>query len=374
MKVKSIILILAAFVLGPLCFWSGIHDYRNSQRLAAQGRTATAEVLDRVTQYRSRGANRYYLSVQFQTETAQDIRMRVPVTQETYSHANTGGTTTVRYLPSNPNLCAVGETVNTWMGSFVSGSVLLLSGCVLMFAARARSNTRKAAVKVAGHVAGLCETHYEYASVNANDFGHLDLGWYGASQQWLEKKGFGLLGDEENLTFRRTSKGNRTLLRTMLSRDGTCLAYIYHFKPNTTRGASGGEGFRILELQTHFANGAFLTTSNAEAAGKLNSPPGIDALHLTATASREEVFAAHTRRLEAFLSANPGIAPGLMTSLDDVHRVQNALQAIKAAYRGNTGITKEELQRIAGSRLAPCQIDALHAEVVKVRCEQQKAA
>src|SRR5438105_4352325 len=133
MKVRNTVVIFAAIILGPLFFWSGINAYQNSQRLAAQGRTAPAEVLDRLMKIRTRGPNRYFLSVQFQTETGQNIRERVQVNKDTYAQATTGGTTAVRYLPSDPRVCAVGEAVNTWRSSFVSGSVLLLSGCVLVF-------------------------------------------------------------------------------------------------------------------------------------------------------------------------------------------------------------------------------------------------
>ena len=63
-----------------------------------------------------------------------------------------------------------------------------------------------------------------------------------------------------------------------------------------------------------------------------------------------------------------------MMTLDDVHRVQNVLQQIKAAFRQNTGITREELQRLAGPRLCPQQIDALHADVAKLHAERSQNA
>jgi hypothetical protein len=155
----------------------------------------------------------------------------------------------------------------------------------------------------------------------------------------------------------------------MLSRDGTALAYLYHFKPAPPLRA--GQGFRIMELQTHFANGFFICTSNAEAAGKLDSPPGVDAVHLLANTSLEEILASHGKRVAACLANNPGLSAGRMSTLDDVHRVQNTLQAIKAAYRRNKGISQEELQRLAGSRLCPEQIAAIHTDVEQVRSERE---
>ena len=138
--------------------------------------------------------------------------------------------------------------------------------------------------------------------------------------------------------------------------------------------ALGGDGFRILELQTQFTNGAFLTTSNAEAAGKLDSPPGVDALRLPAQTSLDAIFAAHGQRVSASLTTNPGVAAVRLSSPEDVHRSQNVLQQIKAAFRKNAGISKEELQRLAGNRLGPEQIEALHADVQKIHGERNQTA
>ena len=64
-----------------------------------------------------------------------------------------------------------------------------------------------------------------------------------------------------------------------------------------------------------------------------------------------------------------------MATLEDIHRAQNVLQGIKAAYRRNVGIARAELQRLAGARLDSAQITELHKDVVRLHAEQnQKAA
>ena len=374
MRIKSLLLIAIAAVLGPWLLYSGVKDQQNSQRLAAEGKTTTAQVLDRTIKSGSRGGDRYYLTVKFQTEAGQTVQQRVLVTKTEYLEDVAGSNVSLRYLASAPTVCAVGEPVATWRGKWTSGTIMLLSGGVLAVCARRRKSTREVAEKVAESVNALCESHYEYIPVNAKEFKHLDLEWYDASHRWLEESGFAFLGDEENLTFRRTSKGNRTLLRTMLSRDGACLAYLYHFKPLTPAASLTGGGLKILELQTHFANGAFICTSNAEAAGKLDSPPGVDALRLPANTPLDAIVAAHAQRVGACLANSPGLAAARIGNLEDVHRVQNVLQQIKSAWRRDKGISQEELQRLAGNRLAPEQIQALHAEVEEVRAERQRNA
>ncbi len=374
MNVKSMLLIAVAFVAGPWLLWTGLKEYQNSKRLAAEGRETTAQVLERAVKPRTRGGNRYYLSVQFQTTAGKFARGRVQVNQSEYLQDTLGSTVTVRYLPSNPAICAVGEPIPVWTNILTSGVVLLVSGCALLVSHRRLGSTRVVAVKVVERVGALCESQFEYASVNAREFGHLDLTWYDASQRWLEKRGFGLLGDEENLTFRRTSKGNRTLLRTMLAREGTWIAYLYHFKPSGLARAVAVNGFKILELQTQFGGDTFVCTSNAEEAGKLDSPPAVDALRLPANSSLDAVVESHAQRVGAFLAGNPGVVALRMASLEDVHRAQNVLQGIKAAFRRDTGITKEELERLAGNRLGTEQIVALHAEVEKLHAEQNRKA
>ncbi len=375
MKLRNLLLVTVAAMLGPWMICSGVKDYQNSKRLAAEGKTATAQVIDRSVKRSTRGGDRYYLSLRFQTGSGDSVQGRVLVNKGEYSKAEAGGTVSLRYVPSAPLICAVGEPVSTWTSKFVSGTLLLVSGCVLVvLRQRQAQSTRQAAKKVAQSVEALCETHYEYAAVNAQDFSHLDLAWYAASQRLLEGHGFALLGDEENLTFQRTSKGNRTLLRTMLGHDGTWLAYLYHFKLATPVRSFAAGGLKALELQTHFADGTFVTTSNAEAAGKLDSPPGVDALRLPANTPFESILAAHNQRVAASLTNHPGVAAGRMSCLEDVHRVQNVPQQIKAAYRRNTGITKAELQRMAGGRLRPEQIEALHAEVEELRDGQHRQA
>src|SRR5713226_1943376 len=73
MRVRSFLLILIACAMGPWMLWSGAKDYRNNQRLAAEGKAATAQVLDRTVKTRSRGADQFYLTVQFEAETGQPM-------------------------------------------------------------------------------------------------------------------------------------------------------------------------------------------------------------------------------------------------------------------------------------------------------------
>ena len=372
MNVRLLFLTLATLVGGPWLIWSGFHDFQNNKRLASDGITTNGRVVDKFVRRRSRGPDKYFLEVQFRTANGEEVQRNVPVTHPEYDRHAPGETTQVRYLSSEPAVSSVGEVVPTWRSNWIAGSIMFLTGGLLAgLTLRSKLKLRSAASKIAEHATTLCETHYEYAAVQASEFSHLDLGWYDAQQKWLEEKGFKLLGDEENLTFRRTSKGVRTLLRTMIARDGAWLAYIYHFKPP----GKFGDGFKILEFETQFSDNTFLATSNAEAAGKLDSPPGVDALRMPAATSFERILESHASRYEAVVEQHPERVPVLLTTLEEVHRSQNILQSMRAAFRRDRGITRAELERMGGTKLCPEQLTELHAEAEKRRLEgEQKAA
>src|ERR1043165_2192560 len=112
MRTKSVLLIAVALGLGFCVLFSGIRNYRNSTRLGTEGKATTAQVIDRTVRPGSRGTTRYYFNVQFQTDSDQTVHARVRVTKSVYRANDTAATVTLRYLPSDPAICAVGEPFN----------------------------------------------------------------------------------------------------------------------------------------------------------------------------------------------------------------------------------------------------------------------
>src|SRR6185369_12497745 len=102
MKVKNIFLIVVAFGLGAWLVRCGVKDYQNNNRLLAEGKAVSAEVLDRVVKPGTRSESRYYLTVQFQTATDQSVQKRVRVNKAEYLKSAAETTVTLRYLPSDP--------------------------------------------------------------------------------------------------------------------------------------------------------------------------------------------------------------------------------------------------------------------------------
>src|SRR6185436_13600618 len=97
------------------------------------------------------------------------------------------------------------------------------------------------------------------------------------------------------------------------------------------------------------------------------SPPGVDTLHLPAGTPVEVVVQAHDARVAKFLERCPGAQPVRMNNVEDTLRAQDRLQEIKAAFRRSHGISKAELERMAGMKgqdldLISAKADRLHQQ------------
>jgi hypothetical protein len=199
---------------------------------------------------------------------------------------------------------------------------------------------------------------------NPKKFPQLDHAWLNRAQQELENLGFKFLQDVENLTLARKS-GLKTFLRCHLSRDGSTMATLYHFKPGILVRVLGAKESRVFDVETQFSNGDWVCTGNAEAAGALQSPPGVDTLQMPGGTSIQTVLQAHQTRVTNKLTRNSSVRPLQMSTIEDVLRAQNELQAIKANFRKQHGVSKAELEKIAGS--SSPELDTIHAEAERLR-------
>jgi len=229
---------------------------------------------------------------------------------------------------------------------------------------RQPANTEEAAEQIEDHLKRLKQACFEYAPADARDFKHLDLAFYDENRRHLEQQGYGYLADQENISLRNPGSA-RTFLRFLVNRDQTVIAVLYHFK---RRGFPARES-KVLDLESWFSNGSFVCTSNAEMAGKLDYPAAIDSFFLPANTPLDALLLAHERRVSNFLARNPGVSAIRINGMEDVRRAGDELQRIKAEFRSQTGISKAELERIAG-KTGP-QIDELHATLTERQARQR---
>jgi hypothetical protein len=178
----------------------------------------------------------------------------------------------------------------------------------------------------------------------------------------LEARGYAHLVDQEDLTISRSGRAARILLRVLVSRDGVSVACLYHFKPRGLMRFLGVKEFKVVDFETQFSDGTFACTTNAEMAGKLDSPAVIDALCLPSMMPIETVLQAHEQRVAGYLAKRPGVQPVRVCTVEEVRRVQDEMQRLKARHRQEAGLSQKELQRLAGGN-AGAEIDPLPAGI-----------
>jgi hypothetical protein len=349
-KTKKVLVILGGIVMSAFFLYSGYGEWRNSRRLAAEGRSTTGEVLE-ATDRRSGKFRRhtYFLRVQFAPEAgAATVAQKVEVSRDTFDAAVTTGVVKVHYLPDNPTTCVAGETVQVKYGKIVWGIVFLGAAVFLIIFFREAADEDEAREMIEESLRPLCEDQHNYAPVDARRFKHLDLAYYDDSQQTLETHGFRCVGDVENRTLNATSNSPRTFLRLMVNPNARTTAAMYHFKPGWMLRILKVKDAKAVDVETAFTDGSFVCTSNAESAGALNPPPQIDSLFMPAATAIETLVQAHQKRVAQHLAARPQVGARSAHSLEDVLRLQDEMQKIKAAYRRDHGLSKEELTRITG--------------------------
>jgi len=350
MKAKSnkVLPIIFAFVLGIGSLYLGYQEWNNARRLIAGGVITKGDVLEAIDRRSGKlRSHTYYLKVQFApTNSSDSITEKIEVSESTFNTASATGTVTVHYLPSEPTICSAGENVDVRYSKLLWGTVFVGAGIFLIVFYKQAANEQEAKELIQEHMQPLLKERHDYAPVQASGFRHLDLAFYDQSQRQLEALGFKLLGDLENLTLKANP---RIFLRMMLNPETNAMAAMYHFKPGWMLRVLGAKDAKVTDIENAFTDGTFVCTSNATKAGALNSPPQISVLYMAAATSIQMLAQVHANRVAQHLAARPSESVKAVSSLDELLQTQDQMQKIKAAYRQNNGLTKEELERIANA-------------------------
>ena len=356
------IAILIALVLGPILTFCGWREFHNSSKLADEGKAVTAKVVDHEKQFRPKGRRAYYMSVEFQSEDGRAHSKRMRVSRTVYRNAIDAGAVTVHYLASDPSICSAGDRVETKFGMLIVGLAAMVGGGIFIVLYLRPLNDEEMAERVAQDLAPLCPTRHEYVTVDMREFSHLDQSYYDDGRRRLEARGYAHLVDQEDLTISRSGRAARILLRVLVSRDGVSVACLYHFQPRGLMRFLGVKEFKVVDFETQFSDGTFACTTNAEMAGKLDSPAVIDTLCLPSMMPIETVLQAHEQRVAGYLAQCPGVQPVRVGTVEEVRRVQDEMQRLKARHRQDAGLSQKELQRLAGGN-AGAEIDPLPAGI-----------
>jgi hypothetical protein len=229
----------------------------------------------------------------------------------------------------------------------------------------------RAARQILEIIESTYQSSHDYVPAETRAFRHLDLTFYERTSKLLTAKGFVMLGDVEDRTITNTPHGvlMPVMIRCLRSANGTVTAAIYHprirpiwlrvllFVLRKTPG-------KVVDMETECDDGSFVVTTNAAAAAAIDVPALIETEYLPATARAQDVLQRHSVRVSAHLAARPGVQARVITTHAQMVAMQNRMNALKAAFRGEVGgITKAELDRLTTLGGAS-QTAAVHAEIV----------
>jgi hypothetical protein len=129
-KRTGVALLLAAAAISLAV---GIANLRTSQRLIANGLISRARVSGKHAE-RSRSWTHRYIDIEYQTAVGESISARDDVARALYDFVRVGDTITVRYLPAEPDVHALGATArrDTFM-LWIAGLWLVLTGVYWLF-------------------------------------------------------------------------------------------------------------------------------------------------------------------------------------------------------------------------------------------------
>jgi hypothetical protein len=112
----------------------GVSELRTSRKLAAEGKAATAEVVNKGFTYRAKRRKSFYLEVKYQTEAGQTLTQRTSVGADTFETVPRGATLPLHYLPTQPDVFALGAKVPPNYFHIIMGAVFFgIGGFYFLF-------------------------------------------------------------------------------------------------------------------------------------------------------------------------------------------------------------------------------------------------
>jgi len=185
----------------------------------------------------------------------------------------------------------------------------------------------------------------------------LDVGFYEQTTAELQSLGYRKLEDYVDLTAEKAAPWAVTLLRALLSRDGTVMAGVYQVRLRSWARLLQLIGvlsrkMQVIDMDTELSDGTFITTGNEPMAGKTAEVPGISRL-IVPHASVPQMQAAHTEHVARTLAVKPGVTPLRFASFADLCKSQDRLQALKSKFRASPQFDKvKEIETMAGRSLS----------------------
>ena len=97
-QLKRLLTILAGGILGLFLLIFGCREYLEAKSLQTKGKSTTGEVTDSEERSGRRGRRKYYITVAFRTERAEQVNSRARVSKAIYDQASHARKVNVTYL------------------------------------------------------------------------------------------------------------------------------------------------------------------------------------------------------------------------------------------------------------------------------------
>ena len=200
---------------------------------------------------------------------------------------------------------------------------------------------------------------HEIRAADPRDFPGVDLDYYARTQQFLERNGFHLLGDVEDVTATREFPQMRSFLRVMTGDEGAVMAAIYHVKVRGIFRALQWFGvipkqLKMVDLETELSDGSYIVSCNSKGADTTGAVPRVARFQYAPETTAEEVLRLHREQLQQAMIREPRLSPVPARTLEEVLASQNRLQEIKNAHKKKIGyMDSRELQHMTGGEWTP---------------------
>lgn len=357
-KGKSAFGAVAGILTGMFMIFFGFLEMKDSLSLKKEGISVAGIALEGWSERRRRSLSKsYYFEVEFQAEGREEpVNDVIKVDKDYFDEVVAkDGDINIIYHPENLSNLQAGSEAKLQWGHLAFGFLMFGFGAFLALDLFKPSRTEdqlltEAGIKPDAQPEALPEIllieKHEYAPTDGAKFRGHDQAFYTESQSKLESLGFRHVVDLEDLTAKKMA-GINTFFRILIGDDGATVAVLYHLKAGGLVKKSCANEEKVVDFGSVFSNGEFVTTSTAETID-FNLPTTIDAGYRDSDTPLEDVVTAHRQRVQEFQAKHPGAGPIGMDDRDDVIAMLNAMNRVKANFRKNPEITREELQKLTG--------------------------
>ena len=198
---------------------------------------------------------------------------------------------------------------------------------------------------------------HELAVADASAFAGLDRAFYDRMQAELRARGFRQLADVEDVTMKRLLPSMHSVIRVMLSEDGTIAGGMYHLRVRGWQRLLQVVGviarrMKIVDLDTELTDGTSITTSDSLGLDRSAEVPGFLKNRLAPGTPLDEMLRQHRESVRSVLSARPSVGIVRITNFRKMIASHRRLQALKIAYKRSIGyVDRRELEAVRGRPL-----------------------